>query len=125
MSKEIVCASREEWLAERKNGIGASEVATALGVNPFKSAFELWAEITGLAEAENLDDRETIIWGKLLEGPIIGEFGRRTGRVVDPHNQNVMLVHPTHGFLRGTPDALQRRNERADPGDLQIKTTSL
>ena len=29
--------TREEWLEERKNGIGGSDAATILGLNPYKS----------------------------------------------------------------------------------------
>lgn len=34
----------EEWLYFRKKGIGASEVSTLLGLNPYKSSFELFHE---------------------------------------------------------------------------------
>lgn len=38
---------REEWLAVRKQGIGSSDSATAVGLNPYKSQLELWLEKTG------------------------------------------------------------------------------
>jgi putative phage-type endonuclease len=37
----------EEWLAFRHNGIGASEVGTVMGVNPYKSSIELFYEKLG------------------------------------------------------------------------------
>ena len=40
---------REAWLAKRQKMLTASDAATALGVNPYASAVELWAEKTGLA----------------------------------------------------------------------------
>ena len=46
--------TREEWLAQRLTGLGASECATVLGLNPFQSPFQLWAEKTGVAEPEDL-----------------------------------------------------------------------
>lgn len=36
--------TREEWLAYRKTGVGASEVAPILGLSPYKSAIELFYE---------------------------------------------------------------------------------
>jgi len=39
--------SREEWLTVRKGGIGSSDAAAAVGLNPYKSPLELWLEKTG------------------------------------------------------------------------------
>lgn len=38
---------REDWLAVRKQGIGSSDAAAAVGLNPYKSQLELWLEKTG------------------------------------------------------------------------------
>ena len=38
---------REEWLEVRKRGIGSSDAAAAVGLNPYKSQLELWLEKTG------------------------------------------------------------------------------
>ena len=35
---------REEWLDIRKTGIGSSDAAAAVGLNPYKSPLELWLE---------------------------------------------------------------------------------
>ena len=39
--------SRENWLAVRKQGIGASDAAAAVGLNPYQSQLELWMVKTG------------------------------------------------------------------------------
>ena len=39
--------SRQEWLQVRKRGIGSSDAAAAVGLNPYKSQLELWLEKTG------------------------------------------------------------------------------
>ena len=47
---------REEWLNIRKKGIGSSDAAAAVGLNPYKSQLELWMEKTGRdAELPQLD----------------------------------------------------------------------
>lgn len=38
---------RDEWLGVRKQGIGSSDAAAAVGLNPYKSQLELWLEKTG------------------------------------------------------------------------------
>ena len=42
--------NRDQWLEVRKNGIGSSDAAAAVGLNPYKSQLELWMEKTGRAE---------------------------------------------------------------------------
>ncbi|HMY01400.1 MAG TPA: YqaJ viral recombinase family protein, partial [Agitococcus sp.] len=39
--------SRSEWLAVRKQGIGGSDAAAAVGLNPYQSQLELWMIKTG------------------------------------------------------------------------------
>ncbi|CAG9257981.1 hypothetical protein BDI4_570036 [Burkholderia diffusa] len=42
--------SRDDWLAVRRTGIGGSDAASAVGLNPYMSALELWLDKTGRAE---------------------------------------------------------------------------
>lgn len=92
-----VFASRAEWLAARRHGIGASEVSAILGLNPYRSCFEVWAQkmkqremydehakATGQStEPGWLDDSagsEAATWGVLLEPVVRTEVARRIGR---------------------------------------------
>ena len=58
---------REEWLKVRKKGIGSSDAAAAIGLNPYKSQLELWMEKTGrdkeLPKPDPNDDSTPIFWG--------------------------------------------------------------
>ena len=38
---------RQEWLNVRKQGIGSSDAAAAVGLNPYQSQLELWMIKTG------------------------------------------------------------------------------
>lgn len=116
---------RQAWLEERKNGLGASDVSAALGINPWKSPFSLWAEKCGLLPDEDLAaENEAVDWGLTLEAPIARKFGERTGRIVELPETPTIAVHESLPFLRCTLDAVQRKQEEGEPGDLQIKTTS-
>ena len=57
----------QAWLDWRKDGIGASDVATILGVNPYKTRYELWAEKTGLVDAPDLSGNFNVQRGNRLE----------------------------------------------------------
>lgn len=116
---------REAWLAGRRNGIGASDAPAVLGISPFKSRGDLWAEKTGLVEPPDLSDNEAVEWGLRLEGPIAEAFEKRTGRIVTRLPSYASRRHPVLDWMSCTPDALQTCPQKVgDVGILQIKTTS-
>ena len=65
-----------EWLAERRNGVGGSDVAAIMGLNPWRTAYEVWLEKTGQAVPEDISDKPAVHWGKILE-PVIGSEYKR------------------------------------------------
>lgn len=67
-----VTATRDQWLAERRNGIGGSEIAAVIGLSPFESRFSLWHRKTGFARAQV--DNSAMKWGRRLEHAIAEEF---------------------------------------------------
>lgn len=118
--------TREQWLANRRTGLGASDSPVVLGLSPFKSLFQLWAEKTGEADADN-EPNEPAEWGLRLERPIAESFAERTGRRVELWPQHTLVRHPQIQWLTCTPDAVQWDDYReiiGDEGLLQIKTTS-
>lgn len=117
---------RSLWSSSRVHRIGCSETSAALGMNPYCTAFKLWATKCELLPPEDLASmREAVLWGSLLERPVMEEFGRRTGRKIVPHDQCDVLIHPQYDFWGATLDGLQYEDSRGpEPGDLQIKTTS-
>lgn len=119
----IRAGSREEWLANRRGGIGASDVAAILGVNPYRSAFQVWAEKTGNVEPDDLSDNEAVEFGIRLEAPIAQAYADRSGRQVAMWPQYQIAKHLEHDWLRCTPDATQHDDVRGD-GLVQIKTTA-
>ena len=59
-----------EWHSERARGIGGSEVGTILGLNPWESAYALWAKKTGKIPSE-IKENWAIRFGKAFEDPIL------------------------------------------------------
>ncbi|MGE0983797.1 YqaJ viral recombinase family protein [Ralstonia pseudosolanacearum] len=105
---------REDWLAVRKNGIGGSDAAAAVGLNPFKSQTELWLEKTSrdadLPKPDPNDTSEPVFWGTMLEPIVCAAYSKQTGNRV--RRLNSVLRHPTVPFMLanldrevvGTPD---------------------
>ena len=88
--------SRDDWLAVRKHGIGSSDAAAAVGLNPYKSQLELWLEKTGrdagLPKSDPNDGGKPDSWGNILEPIVANHYARRTGNRV--RRINAVLQHP-------------------------------
>ena len=87
---------REEWLEVRKRGIGSSDAAAAVGLNPYKSQLELWLEKTGrdtgLPKTDTDDEESAMYWGNVLEPIVAWHYSKRTGNKV--RRINAVLQHP-------------------------------
>lgn len=114
--------NREQWLESRKEGLGASEAAIVLGISPYKSAYELWAEKRGLLERSEVADSEAAEWGIRLEPIIIQAFAERTGRQAECYPPHALHRHVALPWMLATPDARQLTGR--GPGTVQIKTAS-
>lgn len=97
---------REEWLTVRKGGIGSSDAAAAVGMNPYKSQLELWMEKTGrdgnLSKTDPNDDTSPAHWGTLLEHVVAAHFTKRTGHRV--RRINAVLQHPKEPWMLANID---------------------
>jgi putative phage-type endonuclease len=86
----------------RKSGIGSSEAAAAIGLNPYQTSVELWMHKRG--ELPPFEGNEATKWGLLLEPAVRQEAAEQTGRVIRLPPQT--LVHPTLPFLTCHPDGV-------------------
>lgn len=93
---------RAAWLAERRQGIGASESAAVLGLSPYRTALDVYLDKVG--DAPPLADSEAMYWGRELEGAILRRYMRDTGREL----QTVQRTYRSelHPFMTATPDAV-------------------
>lgn len=97
--------SRAEWLDVRRQGIGSSDAAAAVGLSPYQSPLELWAQKTGkasFAQPDPDDDSQPMYWGTLLEPIVAAHYTRRTGRRV--RRVNAVLQHPEHPWMLANLD---------------------
>ena len=68
--------------ANRTEFIGGSDIGTILGLNPWKSAYTLWAEKSGRIEPEDISDKEAVWWGTNMEELVAKRFCMKTGKKV-------------------------------------------
>ena len=95
---------RSQWLEVRKGGIGSSDAAAAVGLNPYKSQLELWLEKTGRAATndEGLGMDDPRYWGTLLEPYVAVAYQQKTERRV--RKVNAVLQHPSFPFMLANID---------------------
>jgi putative phage-type endonuclease len=97
-------ATREEWLQDRRHGIGGSDVAAVLGLSAYMTPLELYHLKRGEISAPPREG-EWLEWGNLLEEPIARRFERETGRkVVHPaalFADAPMMLRATDGAYAG------------------------
>lgn len=108
---------RSKWLEMRKAGIGGSEAAAIVGLNPWKSAFQLWMEKTGQVEPEDLSDNEYVYWGTVLEQAVADRFCELTGKKVQRRG---MLQDDEYPYMLASVD----RMVVGENAGLECKTTN-
>ncbi len=94
---------RDVWLAMRRKGIGGSDAAAIMGLNPWKTPMDVWLEKTGEFTDEE-PTNEKMYWGNMLEDIVAKEFMARTGLKV--RRRNAILKHKQYPFMIANVDRL-------------------
>lgn len=108
-----------EWHAERSNGVGGSEVGTILGLNPYESAYALWAKRTGRIPSQIVENW-AIRFGKAFEEPILRLWA-------EEHPEWEVMTTGTYAaegedYLHANPDAIARNIATGELMILEVKT---
>lgn len=114
--KEILYHTKEEWLAWRKNGLGGSDAAAVIGMNPYVSPYTVWANKLGLIS--ETEDNEAMRQGRDLEAYVASRFTEKTGKKVK--RKPAMLWNIKHDFMFADVD----RMVVGEKAGLECKTTS-
>lgn len=112
----ITTASREEWLALRKNYIGGSDAGAVAGMNPYMGAYAVWLEKTG--RAQGFEGNLTTEVGQYLEDFVAKEFERQSGKKT--RNVNKTLVNAAYPWACADID----RRIVGENAILECKTTN-
>lgn len=113
-------SGRAAWLEERRRVIGSSDAPAVLGVCPYKSALQVYAEKLGLAEP--VEQTERMTWGLRLEGVIADAYAEETGRSVSLPPER-LSIHPSRSWMGASLDRVVE-DEARGRGVLELKTTS-
>ena len=119
---------RAEWLEYRKSGIGSSEVATILGLNPWETPYQLWRRKKGLDPAK--DETFAMKAGHYLEDAVAQFWHDETGCDIIKSSAGDWLIRDnerTH--LQVSPDRTYwlsgMPHNSLNKGILECKTTQM
>lgn len=119
--------SREEWLEVRKSGIGSSEVATIVGLNPWETPYQLWRRKVGIDPPK--EENFAMKAGHYLEDAVSRFWADETGRKVIKRSAGDWIIRDNkHPFLQVSPDRtywLGESRANDDKGILECKTTQM
>ena len=115
----------DDWHKERFKGLGGSDVASIIGMNPFKTNVDLWREKTGRIKPEDISEKPQVKYGKLAEEHLRKLFILDFPEYEVTHN--AFNIHIKNGFdyIRGSLDGELIHKTTQEKGILEIKTTEI
>ena len=119
--------SRAEWLAARRKGLGASDIAAIAGVSRWSTPWQVYVDKVGAIPLDDNDGAtEAMRWGQLLEGLVLDEWERTSGMVAGM--RGLMVQHDTHDWALASLDALAFESSASSVEDavavVEAKTSS-
>lgn len=125
MTRIIRPKDRKDWLQHRTKGIGSSEVATIVGLNPYETPYQLWRRKVGIDSP--IEDNKYMRAGRALEYAVARIFEEETNKKIIVSSKGDWLIQSkTKPYLQVSPDWLywtgEKRNN-ANKSILECKTT--
>lgn len=109
--------THDEWLRWRRTGITGSDAAAIVGLDRYRSPFDVYADKLGLKQEQ--PDNEAMRQGRDLEEYVASRFCEQTGKKV--RRRNAILQHPEHHWMLGNID----RWVVGENAGFEAKTTSV
>lgn len=129
MATQIIRPSnREEWLQHRQSGIGSSEVATIVGLNPWETPYQLWRRKLGIDPPKQ--ESFAMKAGHYLEDAVAQFWHDETGQdIIKRSAVDWIIVNADKPYMRVSPDRTYwlagMPHSNANKGILECKTTQM
>ena len=101
MPEPLTFPAEADWLAWRRGGLGASDAAAVLGLDPWRGPIEVWLDKTGQLPATSSEAMEL---GHALEPVIADRFTDRTSLHV--YQRQTGWTHSLYPWMRATVDGV-------------------
>lgn len=117
--------TREQWLKERRKGIGASEASAVLGLNPYMTNIELWQIKTGRIEPEDISQKPYVKYGIGSEPHLRALFALDFPQYEVSYRKYDLFRNSQYPFIFATLDGRLVEKATGRKGVLEIKTTEI
>ena len=89
----------------RTKGIGGTDIGAIIGINPWKSAMDVYLEKIGITQGP--EDNEAMWFGREMEPVLQKRYEQETGlKVFVPNPQSLPWVHSEFSWYLGSPDGV-------------------
>lgn len=92
--------NKQEWLRERKNYLGGTDLSAICGLSPYRTALDVYLDKT--SDDINEETNSAMRWGTLLEDAVARAYSEDTGYSVSIEPNTI--YHPEHKFLGANID---------------------
>lgn len=92
--------NKQEWLMERKNYIGGSDLGAICGLNPYRTTLDVYLDKT--SDDIRCETSPAMRWGNLLEDVVACAYSEDTGYDVEIEPNTI--YHPSIKFLGANID---------------------
>lgn len=116
----IHTATEAEWLAARRAGVTASEIAVLMGLSPYSSPYALYYQKLGVLP--ELEETDAMALGKHMESFVAAKFTERHPEFWLAGDGRWLYAQPDRPWQMATPDRLvfERPPEWAGIPDSQL-----
>jgi putative phage-type endonuclease len=119
-----VLQNHDDWLKNRLNGIGGSEISAVVGLNPYMSNVDLWEIKTGKRPQEDISEKPYVKYGTQAEMHLRGLFRLDFPQFTVEYVDNNSWTNSKYEWAQASLDGwLTDQNGRK--GILEIKTTEI
>lgn len=120
----IKITNEQDWHKYRTKGIGGSDAACVLGLNPWKTNTQLYEEKIGLRKPEDISGKTQVQYGKQSENLIRELFKLDYPNYTVDYAPFDMQQNKDYEFIIGSLDGIIT-DENGKKGVLEIKTTTI
>lgn len=122
---DIELNKREQWLEERKKGIGGSDAAAILGLNPYMTNVDLWEIKTGRKEQKDISQKDCVKFGVEAEDHIRKLFALDYPEFEVSNEDFKLFTNKKYPFIKGSFDGTLIHKPTSASGVFEVKTTTI
>lgn len=119
-----ILKSRDEWLENRKNALGGSDIAAVIGANPYMSNVDLWEIKTGRKEQKDISNEPYVKYGTEAEAPLRELFKLNFPHYKMHYVENNSWTNSKYPFAQASVDGWLT-DEDGRRGIWECKTTNI